>query len=108
MSTVDITPNTRSLAAQEFSVPWAKKENTYRVRVAICPDADDGGFYSYGISIPGIAGQGETEEEALGNIRDAAREAIAAYIVEGMQVPYVTNQESLPRGCVERWITVNA
>ncbi|MBX6765001.1 MAG: type II toxin-antitoxin system HicB family antitoxin, partial [Rubrobacteraceae bacterium] len=42
-----------------------------RFAVAIHPDPEDGGFVASIPSLPGVYGQGETEEEALEDVKAA-------------------------------------
>jgi len=44
-----------------------------RFRVVVQPDLEDGGYIVSCPSLPGCHSQGETLEEALGNIQDAIK-----------------------------------
>jgi len=47
----------------------------------------DGGFSVYVPDLPGCASQGETEEEALANIREAIEGYIEGLKADGLPVP---------------------
>jgi predicted RNase H-like HicB family nuclease len=53
-------------------------EWTYSVQ--IWPDDVDGGYVAECIDLPGCMSQGETEQEALDNIRDAIEELLASLL----------------------------
>lgn len=55
-------------------------------QVILIPD-EDGGFVVEVPSLPGCYSQGDTEEEALNNIREAIDLHIEALIADGEEVP---------------------
>jgi antitoxin HicB len=61
-------------------------EITRRFTVIIEPD-EDGVFIATVPAIPGVVDQGETEEEALGNIREASDFTITDMIERGEEIP---------------------
>lgn len=66
-----------------------RPETTRRFAVAIRPDLEDGGFVATLPSLPGVVGQGETEDEALEDIKEAL-----AFTLESMEY----RGEELPEG----------
>jgi predicted RNase H-like HicB family nuclease len=58
-------------------------------------------------SLPGTASQGETEEEALGNIKEALVGAIQVHKESGTSIPWSAVTEPTEPSEVERWITVH-
>jgi antitoxin HicB len=59
----------------------------YPIQIERLPAEDGGGFAAYAIDLPGCMSDGETQEQAIENVRDA----IAAWIEEaaamGRQIP---------------------
>ena len=62
-------------------------------------EEDEGGYSVIALNLPGAASQGETKEEALANIRDAAIGCLEEYETCGEEVPWVdVSQEDIPAG----------
>jgi len=59
----------------------------YPIQIERLSEEDGGGFAAYAIDLPGCMSDGETQEQAIENVRDA----IAAWIEEaaamGRQIP---------------------
>ena len=55
--------------------------------VVIQPDHEDGGFVATVPSLPGVVGQGETEEEALADVRAALEFTLESMAERGEQIP---------------------
>jgi predicted RNase H-like HicB family nuclease len=55
-------------------------------RVVVEPD-EGGGYFAYAPSVPGVAEQGETVEEAFENMRVALEFHLESMIEEGEEVP---------------------
>ncbi len=55
--------------------------------VILIPDLESGGFVVEVPSLPGCYSQGETEAEAIANIRDAIDLHIASMFAHGEEVP---------------------
>ncbi|HEY3789760.1 MAG TPA: type II toxin-antitoxin system HicB family antitoxin [Urbifossiella sp.] len=68
---------------------------------------EEGGFSVLAAELPGVASQGETEEEALSNIREAFAGAIQCYQQEGRRVPWLTTPEEPEPGSFTRSGTVH-
>ncbi len=62
------------------------KEITRRYRVIIEPD-EDGVFVATVPVLPGVVDQGETEEEALENIKEALDFTLTDMIERGEEIP---------------------
>lgn len=58
-----------------------------RFAVAIHPDPEDGGFVATLPSLPGVVGQGETEDEALQDIREALEFTLESMEEMGEELP---------------------
>lgn len=56
-------------------------------QVILIPDLESGGFTVTVPSLPGCISEGDTEEEALANIRDAINLYIEDLIADGEEVP---------------------
>ena len=89
------------------SRPWETLgDNVYECRSVICPEGT-GGFSAHALRLPGVVSEGETLEEAIRNITEAFRGAIAAYKELGKAIPWEDVQVDRPNGWTERWILVN-
>lgn len=62
-------------------------ETTRRFAVAIHPDPEDGGYVASIPSVPGVYGQGETEEEALEDVREALEFTLESMSELGEELP---------------------
>lgn len=80
--------------------------NVYECRVLLCPE-EDGGFSAHAMRLPGVVSQGDTMDEALVNIEDAFRGAIATYRDDQADIPWTDVDIDRPKGTVEKWILVN-
>ncbi|MBX6764030.1 MAG: type II toxin-antitoxin system HicB family antitoxin [Rubrobacteraceae bacterium] len=58
-----------------------------RFAVAIHPDPEDGGFVASIPSLPGVYGQGETEEEALEDVKAALEFTLESMAERGEELP---------------------
>ena len=83
------------------------KGKVYECRAWLWPE-DDGGYSAIVPSLPGVASQGETQEEALDNIKEAFQGVVTEYIDSGEEIPWrhdIVRQK--PLGVTEKWILVN-
>ena len=81
-------------------------ETTIECRVLICPE-DDGGYSAYATRLPGVAGQGDSFEECLEDVREAFRATIAEYRESGEEIPWKDVDLDRPKTSTERWILVD-
>jgi len=104
---VDLRLGSRALEPVVVSDFRTFSEPAYECRVLLCPEPA-GGFSAYALRLPGVASQGETEDEALKNVTEAFRAAIETYTEEGMEIPW-TDEAPIERtqNCLERWILVD-
>lgn len=82
-------------------------DRVYECRVWLCPEAE-GGYYALVPSLPGVASQGETQQEAQENIKEAFQGAVAEYLESKEEIPWrhdIIRQK--PHGAIEKWILVN-
>lgn len=59
----------------------------YPIQIERLSDEDGGGFAAYAIDLPGCMSDGETQEEAIENVRDAIAEWIEEAIAIGRKIP---------------------
>jgi predicted RNase H-like HicB family nuclease len=86
---------------------WRKPERkAYRCQVFLLPE-DDGGFSVCAATLPGVASQGKTEEEALANITKAFEGVFAAYAERGEPIPWLPEPRERERGAKVRWVVVH-
>ncbi|WP_273843183.1 type II toxin-antitoxin system HicB family antitoxin [Rubrobacter calidifluminis] len=64
-----------------------RSETMRRFAVAIHPDPEDGGFVASIPSLPGVYGQGETEEEALEDVKAALEFTLESMAERGEELP---------------------
>src|SRR5215467_5739990 len=64
------------------------KGKLYRCQVYLVPETE-GGFSVLSANLPGVASQGETEEEALRNIVEAFEGVLATYKEGGEEIPWL-------------------
>lgn len=83
------------------------KGGVYRCLVYLAEE-DEGGFSVVAAQLPGVASQGDTEQEALANIVEAFEGAIAVYKGQGGNIPWLKTPEEPERGAVPRWVIVHA
>lgn len=84
----------------------AIKEKTRRCSVYLLPE-EDGGFSAIATDLPGVASQGETEEEALANIQEAYESAIRIYEQDRESVPWLSTPEKPEPGSILRSVLVH-
>lgn len=58
-----------------------------RFAVAIHPDLEDGGYVATLPSLPGVVGQGETQEEALEDVKAALQFTLESMAELGEELP---------------------
>lgn len=86
----------------------ADQVTTYECRALLCPESC-GGFSAIALRLPGVASQGETEEEALANLKEAFAGAVAMYLEDSGAIPWTDEGTHVERtsDCKERWILVD-
>lgn len=77
----------------------------YECRVVLI--AEDGGFCAHALRLPGVASQGDTEEDAIRNIAEAFAGAARAYLDSDEPIPWCDTSIDRPKGSMERWIIVD-
>ena len=88
-------------------VDWVSTNGrVYECRVMLVPE-NAGGYSAHAMQLPGVVSEGESEEEALANIRDAFCTAIQVYLEEGQPIPWHEVAIEKPQGAHERWIAVD-
>jgi len=80
-------------------------EQVYRCQV-ILEEEPAGGFSVYCARLPGVASQGDTEEEALANIKEAIEGAIEAYNDLKEEIPW--SDPMIVKGTRTKWVIAHA
>jgi predicted RNase H-like HicB family nuclease len=83
------------------------KGDMYRCMVYLTPE-DEGAFSVVAAHLPGVASQGNSEEEALANIIEAFEGAFSVYKEQGVRIPWTKTPLEPERGAVPRWVIVHA
>jgi len=83
--------------------------NRYICEVRIVEE-QDGGYAAYAPQLPGAHSQGESDEEATQNIREAIGALIESYLDSKEEIPWIDRSEVQPRqeGEMAKWVTVDA
>jgi len=76
---------------------------THRLYVRLIAEKE-GGFSAIARNLPGVASQGETEAEALANVKEAALGCIEQYKADGKEIPWIEWELVSP---VDRTVVVN-
>jgi len=66
------------------------------LHVAVSKDADEDEYSIVALNLPGLASCGDSEEEAIGNIKEAAAGVIASYEDAGLAVPWKIAADPVP------------
>lgn len=75
-------------------------------RVLLVPE-EDGRFSAHALRLPGVVSEGDTIEEAIENISDAFKSAIAVYEEIGETIPWGDVEVDNREDALERWIVVD-
>ena len=78
----------------------------HRYPVILLPEAE-GGYSVWAATLPGVVSQGNTEAEALANIREALEGALQTYQELGESIPWAAEPEPAAAGAETRWIEVH-
>jgi predicted RNase H-like HicB family nuclease len=86
---------------------WSAR-TAYRCHVGLIRE-EDGSFSAIVLNLPGAGSCGETEQEALENVREAILGVIESYLASGEEIPWKDSEsEDIPAGAKTKWILVNA
>jgi predicted RNase H-like HicB family nuclease len=84
---------------------WITHERgTYRCAVTLLPE-EEGGFSAVSANLPGVASQGETEDETMENFREALMGSLASYKAHNEPIPW--KKPEIPEGVRTVWIVVH-
>ena len=107
METIEIDLNN---SAQSYTVPrggWTKSPKSYRCHIKLIKE-EDGGYSAIVLNLPGTGSCGDTEEEALDNVREAASGVIESYLEDGEDLPWRDSlAEVIPDDARHMWILVH-
>jgi len=81
----------------------AGTQQSFRCNVRLCPE-EDGGFSVVALNLPGAISQGDTEAEAIANIREACSGVIKTYLQRDGQIPWGPVEAEDCAGSKECWI----
>ena len=91
-----------------MAVEMFDDKTVYECQAVLCPE-EDGGFSAHVANLPGVVSQGETQDDALTNLREAFVGAIETYREMGMEIPWSDKDLSFcGENCQRRWILVDA
>ena len=93
----------------EFSVGNIIQDGgSVRAHLAIVKEAD-GSFSVVVLNLKGCGSCGDSEEDAVANVRDAVAEVVASYKDDNLDVPWVdiSEYDNIPQGANLKWIMVD-
>jgi predicted RNase H-like HicB family nuclease len=107
MPTIEVSSKNDAITMRIDRDDW-QKSNGYRFHILLISD-DAASVSAIVLNLPGIGSCGETEEEAMVNVKEAIQGALEEYKVSGRAIPWKdTSGEVIPRGAIQKWIVVNA
>ena len=84
---------------------WSPQKRCYRCHVRLVRE-DDGSFSAIVLNLPGTGSCGDTEEEAMKNVREAILGVIESYSESREDIPWASQDDyGFPEGT--KWIVVN-
>ena len=81
-------------------------EQKYRCMARLEPQTG-GGYTAYIPDLPGVVSEGDTEEEAVANIKEALAEALASYLDGSDGIPWEPSTRPADQAEIDRWISVD-
>jgi predicted RNase H-like HicB family nuclease len=96
------------LSENEYSIEHGEGKRLYECHLWICPESE-GGFSVVLPQLPGVVGQGETETEAIEDIKEAFQGAAAEYLEKEGRIPWTKDYDpsEKPADAKEKWIVVH-
>ena len=95
-----------SVKKDVHSTDW-KNSTAYRCHVLLVRE-DDGTFSGVVLNLPGAGSCGDSEDEALANVREAMAALIESYQAANQEIPWVdSSQAEIPAGARQKWVLVN-
>ena len=83
-----------------------RKPLTLQTTVSI-PSKEDGEFVSYCLNLPGAVSCGDSQAEALENLREAVEGCIESYLDAGERIPWIEPSSSKDEYDFAEWIDVD-
>lgn len=80
--------------------------NVFRCMVHLVPE-EDGRLSAIAATLPGVASQGATEEEALANVTEALAAALATYAELRMPIPWTASPPEREAAAQTKWVIVH-
>jgi predicted RNase H-like HicB family nuclease len=109
MSTVEfeIDLNNKAVSRTVGEEEWTEAPKSYRCHVLLLKE-EDGAHSALVLNLPGVGSCGDTEEEAMRNVREAATGAIESYLAAGESIPWIDSiGAEIPDTAKQKWILVH-
>ena len=107
MSTVEIDLSNNAESRTVGKDAWTESKKTYRCHILLLKE-DDGSYSALVLNLPGAGSCGDTEEEAMRNVREAAAGAIESYLNHDEDIPWADSLAAeIPDNGKQRWILVH-
>ncbi len=104
MNTIEL----KNTAINPVVTPTWRREPLYRCHIALIPEAD-GRVSAVVLNLPGAGSCGNTEEEAMRNVREAVTGVIESHKEAKEDIPWIgLDKYEIPEGAKQKWILVNA
>ncbi|MBX9628790.1 MAG: hypothetical protein K2X82_33660 [Gemmataceae bacterium] len=92
----------RVLSAAEVVAPAAGAGRVFRCQVYLYQRP--AGFLAVAAALPGVAGIGANEAEALADVTRAFKAVIPGYVADGGRVPWLPDPARAETGALTRWV----
>lgn len=79
--------------------------DAYRCQIHLAPRTG-GGYAAVAATLPGIAGEGATEQEAMANVAQSLATTITGWKQSGATIPWGEAAKS-PAGAMTKWVIVH-
>ncbi len=107
MSTVEIDLSNTAESRTVGEDTWVESKKAYRCHVLLVKE-EGGGYSAIVLNLPGAGSCGDTEEEAMRNVREAAAGAIESYLSHAEDIPWIDSlRADIPDDGKQRWILVH-
>lgn len=110
MSTIELQNTSDKIKVSCGEVHW--NPAAYRCHVAIVKECDET-FSAIVVNLPGVGSCGDTEEDAIVNVRQAVLAAVESFQAAGDPIPWLdpcieNYAASIPEGSKHFWMVVHA
>jgi len=107
MSTAEIELSNNAESCTVGKDAWTESKKAYRCHILLLKE-EDGSYSALVLNLPGAGSCGDTEEEAVRNVREAVAGAIESYLDADEDIPWSDSlTEDIPESGKQKWILVH-